>query len=286
MGINQYGIASGRMLKEDDVVINVADIISDGVPTIPEPAILYDDLVSLGQFTNIAINGCTAYGFANAIDSLLSSVPFELPLYFPQTVQDVYIASTNANDTELGTGARTILITGLDENYNVQYITKNLSGLTPVSVGRLIRINALYVLIFGSNVDANGDKYPMGTIWAGVGDFIDGVPANKMRAIFTNDRADRQAIFTIPDGYNGLLKDFDLYTETTNDLKMNLFFRTYGEDGFSKLPQFSCIRGKNVFFGYAKLVLPPRTDVYMRCHTDVQESETSSNLIFYLIKIY
>lgn len=56
------------------------------------------------------------------------------------------IVSTDANDTLTGTGARTVVVSGLDENYNEIEETVNLNGLLPVQLSNAyIRINRVFV---------------------------------------------------------------------------------------------------------------------------------------------
>lgn len=61
------------------------------------------------------------------------------------------ILSTSANDAAAGTGARTALISYLDENYNQATQTVTLNGTTPVSLaGPILRINAALLVTCGS----------------------------------------------------------------------------------------------------------------------------------------
>jgi len=58
---------------------------------------------------------------------------------FPDTAETMEIFSSSGNDTDGGTGARTVIISNLlDANYNVMpNITVTLNGTTPVSLGEL-----------------------------------------------------------------------------------------------------------------------------------------------------
>lgn len=70
------------------------------------------------------------------------------------------VSSTNANDTAAGTGARTVLITGLDENYNDVTESIILNGLTGVNTTKqFIRVFKVRVTTAGSGATAAGDIY-------------------------------------------------------------------------------------------------------------------------------
>lgn len=79
-------------------------------------------------------------------------------LQFLTSAETLDVVSTSANDTLAGTGARTILIDGLDSNFNRIIETINLSGLTPVTTtNSFIRVNRSYVTNIGSIGYNEGD---------------------------------------------------------------------------------------------------------------------------------
>ena len=55
-------------------------------------------------------------------------------LVYPTSAESWEVVSTTSTDTSSGTGARTVLITSLDENYEPQSVDVVLNGTTPVSV--------------------------------------------------------------------------------------------------------------------------------------------------------
>ncbi len=87
------------------------------------------------------------------------------------------ISSSSANDTEVGTGARTIKVFGLVENADGDWVetseSKNLDGQTAVNLtNSYIRVYRAYLTGTGSG-DVNA-----GTIYVGSGTVTSGVPAN------------------------------------------------------------------------------------------------------------
>jgi len=52
---------------------------------------------------------------------------------YPAAAAIMYVSSSSANDTSAGTGARTVLVSGLDANYNEVEETVTLNGQTQVA---------------------------------------------------------------------------------------------------------------------------------------------------------
>lgn len=70
----------------------------------------------------------------------------------PTSAGATTLVSDSASDAAAGTGARTILVSGLDANYFKKSETVTLNGLTPVTcVNNYLRINQLFMLSAGSN---------------------------------------------------------------------------------------------------------------------------------------
>jgi len=83
-----------------------------------------------------------------------------LPLSSPERMS---IVSTDAGDTVLGVGARTLKVSGLDSDYEEIEELVDLDGLTPVlTTQSFLRINDLLVLDWGSGVG----KHNLGQISA------------------------------------------------------------------------------------------------------------------------
>ncbi len=108
------------------------------------------------------------------------------------------VSSSSANDTEVGTGARTVKIFGLVENSDGDWVAtrkkKNLDGQTAVNLtNSYIRIYRAYITGTGS-----GDENA-GTIYVGSGTVTTGVPANVYAQIQPTLGQTLMAIYTIPD---------------------------------------------------------------------------------------
>jgi hypothetical protein len=197
-----------------------------------------------------------------------------LPHGMPSEAEFVSIASTSANDTVAGTGARVVIVTGVDEFYNEHQELILMNGQTPVqTVVKMIPFE-LIVLQFGSNVNADGDSTPVGTIYCGNGVFTAGVPAVPMVAIEPSsaDPNSRDAIFVVPDGKLLLWKS--LFVTADPDKTENisaivqLAVKLYGlgeNQWFKTLPYHF----DGVYNAVPENIVPfpPRTQIQFRCKT-------------------
>jgi hypothetical protein len=110
------------------------------------------------------------------------------------SAQTVRLSSTSANDTLLGTGARTVRISGLDALYNEISETLNLNGNTAVSsVNAYRRINKIEVLTAGAL------GYNAGRIFVGIGTVSGGgINNNPQITIAANESVSHIAYYTVP----------------------------------------------------------------------------------------
>jgi hypothetical protein len=119
---------------------------------------------------------------------------------YPSSATVLEISSASANDTAAGTGARTVLVNGLDANYNEQSEIVSLNGQTAVNtVGSYLRFHSLDVLTVGSGGTAAGILY------AGVGTVTAGVPATIYGQVPLGYNTSDQAFWTVPAGYTAYL---------------------------------------------------------------------------------
>jgi hypothetical protein len=107
---------------------------------------------------------------------------------FPTVASTLSIVSDNVNDTLLGTGARQLLVEGLDSGFNEISETINLDGVTPVvTVSSYLRLNSIKVTSAG-NTGKNE-----GTIDASAGASVVG----RILPLFNRTLS---SIFTVPEG--------------------------------------------------------------------------------------
>ena len=108
----------------------------------------------------------------------------------------MFVSSTSANDTGTGTGARTILIQGLDEDYNEIEETITLNGQTQVATQlSYLRIYRSFVTLAGSNEGTSG------VIYIGSSGSTGGVPNSSVYASISIGNQTQIAAYTVPAGY-------------------------------------------------------------------------------------
>lgn len=115
---------------------------------------------------------------------------------YPTVAAQVKVSSTSADDAAAGTGARTIVVGGLDANYNEITETVTLNGQTEVlTTNSFIRVFRAYVATAGSGGTAAG------TIYMGTGTVTAGVPATVYAVITLGENQTQMAMWTVPAGY-------------------------------------------------------------------------------------
>jgi hypothetical protein len=141
----------------------------------------------------------TVFGFNPDVDTTQVSVwPLPSLITFPASAIQMTVSSSSANDTSAGTGARTIVVQGLDANYNEVSETVTMNGQTAVTMtNALLRVNYAYVLTAGSGNGAAGD------IYVGTGVVTAGVPATVYDIIKFDYNVTTTGSYTIPAGYTG-----------------------------------------------------------------------------------
>jgi hypothetical protein len=156
----------------------------------------FDLQVSRGQIQGH--RNVTVFGFNPDVDTTQVTVwPLPSLITFPVAALQMTVSSTNANDTSAGTGARTVVVEGLDANYNEVTETVTLNGQTPVTMtASLLRVNYAYVAAAGSGNSAAGD------IYIGTGTVTLGVPATTYDIIKFDYNTTITGSYTVPAGYS------------------------------------------------------------------------------------
>lgn len=115
---------------------------------------------------------------------------------YPTSAIQMKVSSTSANDTGNGTGARTVVVSGLNATYDEVSETVTLSGQTAVLTNTtFIRVFRAFVVLAGSSSSAEG------TIYIGTGTVTAGVPATVYAEIVLGENQTLMALWTVPAGY-------------------------------------------------------------------------------------
>jgi hypothetical protein len=146
------------------------------------------------------------FGFNPTIgDSFIAAWENNVDYVYPNTTLQMTAVSSNTSDT-----AVTILINGLDENYNRKSNTITLNGTATVNVGEFFRIND--VITLSGNAVGNVTIANSGVTYA------------KMNAGTGKNQA---SIFTVPAGHEFYLYRIDAFCASASLNNRILFFRNF-----------------------------------------------------------
>lgn len=141
------------------------------------------------------------FGFNGDVDTTQVSVwPLASLIPFPAAALQMTVSSTSTDDASAGTGAQTVVVQGLDADYNEVTEIVTLNGQTAVTMtASLLRVNYAYVATAGSGNSAAGD------IYIGTGVVTAGVPATVYDIIKFDYNNTTTGSYTVPAGYTGYL---------------------------------------------------------------------------------
>lgn len=139
----------------------------------------------------------TKYGYNADVDTgAIEDIWSQGGIYVPPTTARIHnLTSASVNDTAAGTGARTILIRGIDGSYNAVSETLTLNGTTAVpTVNSYVHIHLMQVLTAGSGA-ANAGILTLTAV-------TDGTVTCSMIA---GDNQSSSSIYLVPVGYKGYI---------------------------------------------------------------------------------
>ena len=172
----------------------------------------FDLKVARGQITGHET--IFKFGFNADVDNATETIWSEGGTYSYLSAASVLkISSSSIADDAAGTGARTVQVYGLDENYDEINETVTLDGQTAVNTtNSFLRVYRMVIRSAGT-----GGKNA-GTVYAGTGTVTTGVPANKFAAIAVGENQTTMAIWTVPAGYTAYLcrATFSVASATAN----------------------------------------------------------------------
>ena len=123
---------------------------------------------------------------------------------YPTSAVTMFVSSTSANDANGGTGANSILIQGLDENYDEIEETVLLNGQTQVATqNSYLRIYRAFVTLCGTGGTSGG------IIYVGSSGATGGVPNTTIYANLHLGNQTQIAAYTVPAGYTLYVDDIN-----------------------------------------------------------------------------
>jgi len=123
---------------------------------------------------------------------------------YPTSAVTMFVSSTSVNDTNGGTGANSIIIQGLDENYDEIEETVLLNGQTQVATqNSYLRVYRAFVTLCGTGGTSGG------IIYVGSSGATSGVPNTTVYANLHLGNQTQIAAYTVPAGYTLYLDDIN-----------------------------------------------------------------------------
>ena len=216
------------------------------------------------------IEGVT-YQWIRSVDSSIETTKYvfgeiwgtaEVPLIVTTAIS-IEVSSTSANDKAAGTGARTILVTGLDNDFLEQSESANLNGTSAVSLTKkYVAVNDMYVSVWGSANHNVGDIYA----YSAEINLVAGRPGDLehvMNGISAEISISRSGIYTVPDDKNVYLMANDFYVGFT----VNTTISTFGSCCTGLIREYFRIHAstapveKGYFFPFS---IPSKTTIFSK----------------------
>lgn len=179
---------------------------------------------------------------------------------FLAAAQVLQLSSTNANDTAAGTGARTVLIIGLDANYDQISEVVTLNGTTAVNtVNSYLRINRMDCQTYGTDRRNRGDIYlGSGVVTAGSNSIPHGY-------IIRGSEISEVGVFTVPRGFSLLTFDLNSSVTAGKEISYRTLFRPSASDPF-QFKTWTNIFEKNIgAFEITTSTFSEMTDIDAQC---------------------
>ena len=196
------------------------------------------------------------------------------------TAAAMKVSSSSANDAAAGTGARTVLVEGLDQNYNAISETVTLNGQTAVdTVKSYLRVCHITVLTAGS-----GGKNA-GTIYVGTGALTSGVPAVIHELAPAGFNTELSGVYTVPAGYTAYLYQGGMSSQSNgnNFITGTLAYSNQGSPWLT--PAVTIFTADMVDYNFTyPLQLPEKTDIETRATVSAGTSSATSFFFIVLIK--
>ena len=214
------------------------------------------------------------FGFNPAVGTSEESVWDAGGVYaYPGSASTMTVSSSSANDAADGTGARTVVIAGLDANYAEASETITLNGQTAVTtIKSYIRMFRARVLTAGSGGTNAGN------INIGTGTVTSGVPANLYARISAGEGQTLMTIYTVPAGYTAYMQQGTISSGTEQSNKyvtVRLKVRPFGETFQTK----ALVTLANQFIGFdfgVALAIPEKSDIEARAISSSGENAVAA----------
>lgn len=145
--------------------------------------------VKFGRILSIASSSSIVLGTPSTWKDVWAYADTQAQIPEATTGALVSIASDSANDAAAGTGAQTVILEGIDQNWDAQTETVTLNGTTPVNtINQWIAINRAYIAAVGSFGTNEGNITFTHTGIAGIISYIEIHQGQTAQAVYTVPR--------------------------------------------------------------------------------------------------
>jgi hypothetical protein len=241
----------------------------------------FDVQVARGQIT--MHRSFCQFGANGTVGTSLETVWVGSSLYtFPASATTTTVSSSSADDASAGTGARTVLVEGLNASYEAVSETVSLNGQTGVTLtNQYLRVNKVTVLTAGSGGTSAG------SIYVGTGTVTTGVPAVTLNRTGSSSNESESAFYTVPAGYTAYITRFTMSsanstanTSTRFILRIRPFGGVFGYKAIYNIP------GNGIYECEAAypLPVPEKSDLDILSLTSADSAYASTQLQILLIK--
>lgn len=185
---------------------------------------------------------------------------------WPASARTLTISSDDAEDGVAGDGALTVVVEGLDANYNFVSQTLIMDGVDEVAVPiDLIRPNRMYVKTAGSNLTN------VGNIYIGTGTVTIGVPAVIYGEIDGTDDEGQSlmCLYTIPADHTGYLLSAHVHggRKANSNIEARIRFRPFG-GAWRTLDTFPIYQGNNQDKPVVPILFTEKTDIEIQARAE------------------
>lgn len=226
-------------------------------------------------FTNGNLSGCTVS--LGTTESVVSEADITLADVLDDDGSTITISSDSADDTAAGTGARTVVVAMLNDNFETSVQVATMDGQNAVTLpGTFSRFQSMTVLTAGIELIPNE-----GTIYLGTGTVTAGVPANIHATIEPGVGKSIMSFFTVPKNRTVVIRNLILTSsaEGNKDVTFNLRRRLNGgesDEPFVMLDSFTVFKASVPIVGNAIYVFPEKTDVVVTAAASSGLNNTAS----------
>jgi hypothetical protein len=201
---------------------------------------------------------------------------------FPTAAAVMKISSSSTDDDAAGTGARTVLVDGLNANYERVTEIVSLDGQTQVdTTNSYIRVNKMIVLTAGSGGTS------VGNIYAGTGAAVSGVPPTVVNQTGILANETESAFYTVPAGYTAFINMWTMSSgNTTPDewTRFTLRVRPFGGVFGIKAQYHIAASGIYECKAAYPLPIPEKADLEVLAATSDGSASVSTQLQIILVK--